>query len=215
MNTLRRTALLLALAASLALPLGVRAADLTLTAQAETVNAGETIRFVGAGFGPGERVVTWATAPDQDVLSGKEEKAGADGRVELFFEVPRNALGGRWAFTAFGLVGRTPVAAAFQVNGRDPGSAPLQIAVEPAAAAPGETFAFAARGYKGDETISYWVTAPDGSIYAARPESRKANSDGRVDFRWASGGDAPRGIYVMTIQGITSGTARAVRFEIR
>jgi hypothetical protein len=215
MNTLRRSALLVALALALALPAGARAADLTLTALAATVDAGKAIRFVGAGFVPGERVVTWATAPDQDVLSGDEETAGADGRVELSFEVPGNALGGRWAFTAYGRVGRAPVAVTFQVNGRDPDSAPLQIAVEPAAAAPGETFAFAARGYKSDEKISYWVTAPDGTIYAARPESRKANSDGRVDFKWASGRDAPRGVYVMTIQGITSGKARAVRFEIR
>ncbi len=215
MNIPRRAALLLALVIALALPAGARAADLTLTALAATVNAGEAIRFVGAGFVPGERVVTWATAPDQDVLSGDEETAGVDGRVELSFEVPRNALGGRWAFTAYGRVGRAPVAVTFQVNGRDPSSAPLQIAVEPAAAAPGETFAFAARGYKGGETVSYWVTAPDGTIYAARPESRKATSDGRVDFEWTSGHDAPRGIYVMTIQGITSGTARGVRFEIR
>lgn len=212
---LRRAALMLALAAAIVLPAGVRAADLALTAQAASVNAGATIGFVGTGFAPGERVTSWATAPDQAVLSGDQTNADADGRIALSFRLPSNAIGGRWAFTAYGLVGRTPVATTFQVVGRDPGSAPIQIAVEPAAATPGDTLAFAARGYKGGETLSYWVTAPDGTIYAARPESRKANGDGRVDFKWASGRDAPRGTYVMTIQGKSSGTARAVRFELR
>lgn len=215
MNMLRRVALPLALAFALTLPLGVRAADLALVAQAASVSAGESIRFVGTGFVPGERVATWATAPDEAVLSGDQVNADAAGRIELGFRVPTNAIGGRWAFTAYGRVGRAPAVATFQVVGRDAGNAPIQIAVDPPAAAPGDTFAFAARGYKSGETLSYWVTAPNGTIYAARPESYKANTDGRVDFRWTSGRDASPGTYVMTIQGISSGVARAVRFEIR
>ena len=215
MTISRRAALLLALAFVLVLPAGVRAEGLALTASASTVNAGDTVSFAGSGFIPGERVTTWATAPDQDVVSGDHDNANNEGRVTLSFRVPSNAVGGRWAFTAFGRIGREPVSTTFQVVGRDASNAPLLIAVEPYASFPGGTFAFAARGFKSGEKISWWATDPKGDVYAARPESQKVTNDGRVDFKLTTERDAPRGVYVMTIQGYTSGTARAIRFEIR
>ena len=60
-------------------------------------------------FALGERVATWATAPDQTVFSGPFVYAArADGSVELTFTVPGDALGGRWALTAYGDRSTTP-----------------------------------------------------------------------------------------------------------
>jgi hypothetical protein len=173
------------------------------------------VEFTGSGFAPRERIVSWATAPDQAVLSGPDVVANADGTLQTRFRVPGNGLSGRWAFTLHQRSNRASAVATFEVIGQSAGAAPLQAAVAPTVGPPGTSFQFAARGFKAAEILSYWVTAPDGTIFAARPEALKSDKNGRVDFRWGSPADAPSGIYVMTVQGIKSNVARGVAFEIR
>jgi hypothetical protein len=198
------------------LPGTAGAQSYTLTAQVPSVQAGNDIEFVGSGFREGERVGSWATAPDGAVLGGDEaEASGPEGSITLRFYVPGGALGGRWAFTVFGDESRVPVVATFEVVGRSGGGTQPQAAVEPAAGPPGTSFAFAGLGFSELEQVSYWVTAPDGEIYAAYPSGAEAEESGRVDFRWTAPTDAPRGVWVMTMQGIKSNTARGVRFEVR
>jgi hypothetical protein len=200
----------------LALPSVAWAATFTLAPTQPSVDAGQTIVFTGSGFTPGERVVTWATAPDQAVLGGNYADAeGAEGQIEASFDVPDNALGGRWAMTAYGLQSKTPVVTTFEVNGRAPESASPQAAVAPPSGPPGARFAFAALGYKKDEKVSYWFTGPDGAIYDAYPAGAEANDDGRVDINWMAPGDALPGVWAITIQGLKSNVARGVQFEIR
>ena len=202
--------------ALLLLPTIALAADFTLQADQPTVDAGQTISFTGAGFTPGERVVTWATTPDQAVIGGDYATAESDtGRITFSFRVPANAIGGRWAMTAYGLASKTPAVAYFDVIGRAADTANPQAAVAPPSGPPGTVFAFAAFGYEEKEKISYWLTGPNGQIYAAYPERAKSNRDGRVDITWTSPSDAQPGTWVITIQGLQSNVARAVPFEIR
>ena len=200
----------------LALPSAALAAAFTLTPTTPGVAAGQTMFFTGSGFTPGEQVAIWATAPDQTVISGDFEFAkGATGDLDIGFKVPEDALGGRWSLTAYGFISKTPVITTFEVQGRDPATAVPQAIVAPAVGAPGSQFAFAALGFKKKETVSYWFTGPDGVIHAAYPAGDSANSDGRVDLSWRAPADAVRGTWVITIQGIKSGIARGVPFEIR
>jgi hypothetical protein len=204
------------LAVLLALPGAALAASFTLTPAQPSVAAGRTIYFTGSGFTKGEQVAIWATAPDQTVIGGNFEFAKGDtGEIDIGFDVPQDALGGRWSLTAYGFISKTPVIATFEVQGRDPATATPQAWVAPASAAPGSQFDFAALGFKKKETVSYWFTGPDGVIHAAYPEGDKANSNGRVDLSWRAPADAIRGTWVITIQGLTSGVARGVPFEIR
>ena len=206
-------ALLLAL---LALPGAARAESFTLAPTKPAVAAGQTIEFVGAGFTRGERVATWFTAPDQSVLGGGfADAVGDTGRVEVAFKVPKDAIGGRWAITAYGGVSKTPVVATFEVQGRDPATAAAQVAVAPPSGPPGTKFAFAALGFNGKELVSYWLTGPDGVIHAAYPERAKTNKDGRVDLTWTAPASALRGTWVITIQGLRSDVARGVPFRIQ
>ena len=207
-----RIRIILAAAALLALLIPGAA----LAAAQPAVDAGQSISFTGTGFTLGERVVTWATAPDQAVVSGNYVGAdGADGRITFSFQVPSGALGGRWAMTAYGQQSKTPVVAFFEVNGSAPTTTDPQAAVAPTVGPPGTVFAFAARGYDEDERISYWFTGPDGLVHAAYPDSAEANSKGRVDISWTAPADALRGTWVVTIQGLDSYVARGVPFEIR
>jgi hypothetical protein len=117
--------------------------------------------------------------------------------------------------TAYGLAGRAPAVAHFEVAGRQGESAELLAAAAPESGPPGSRFAFAATGFDRDERVSYWFTAPDGSVFAAFSQQIKANRDGRVDISWASPADAPRGQWVVTIQGVASGVARGIRFQLQ
>jgi hypothetical protein len=211
-----RTLGLLALLVLLALPEAALAQSLTLTPEQPSVAAGRTISFAGLGFRPNEQVAIWATAPDQTVIGGDFAYGEGDtGRIGFGFEVPGDALGGRWSMTAYGLVTKIPVITTFQVQGRDPATATPQASVAPVSGAPGTEFSFAALGFKDDETVSYWFTGPDNVIHDAYPSGDSANGDGRVDIRWRAPADAPRGTWVITIQGLKSNVARGVPFEVR
>jgi len=187
--------------------------DLVLTPSSLTVRAGETITCVGSGFDD-ELVAYWATAPDQSVLGGGHE-AAVDGQVMLDFAVPRDAISGRWALTAYGLERKTPVVATFAVIGQAPGTVVPAASVEPPVAPAGTTLSFRATGFTQHEQISWWVTAPDTAIRDAGPEAVKADSKGVIVFRWTVPADAEPGRWVMTMQGYDSGVARAIAFDVR
>jgi hypothetical protein len=187
--------------------------DLVLTLSSPTIRAGETITCVGSGFDD-ELVAYWATAPDQSVLGGGRE-AALDGRVTLDFAVPRDAISGRWALTAYGLESKTPVVATFEVIGQAPDTIVPAASVEPPVAAAGTTLTFRATGFKEREHISWWVTAPDTAIRDAGPEAVKAGSNGAITFRWTLPANAEPGRWVMTMQGYDSGVARAIAFDVR
>ena len=105
-------------AALLALPSAASAAEPALQPGQPVVDAGQALAFSGSGFTPGERVVTWATAPDQAVIGGTYADAGQNGgEIAFRFSVPANALGGRWAMTAYGLASKVPWLVAFRIGG--------------------------------------------------------------------------------------------------
>lgn len=202
------------------LPLSrIQAQTRTLTPERPTVEAGSTLRFFGENFVPRERVAWWTTSPGGVVLGGEWVDASREsGYFEIFFEVPETAEGGRWSLTAYGDVSQVPVITTFEVIGRTPDPNDpneFQVRVAPPAGPPGTTFAFAATGFDDDEDVSYWVTEPGGTVYAAFPKGATANDDGRVDLTWQVPATAPRGTWVMTMQGYASGVARAVRFDVQ
>ena len=199
----------------LSAPAALHAANYLLNPAQPSVDAGAFIEFTGSGFTRGERVVTWATTPNQAVIGGNYADVKDDeGHIRFTFRVPANAVGGRWAMTAYGLVSKTPVVATFEVNGLAPDTTP-QAAVAPHVGPAGTRFAFAAFGYSKKEKVSYWLTGPDGNVYAAFPEGATANSTGRVDVVWQSPASVPAGFWAITIQGLKSHVVRGVPFEVR
>jgi hypothetical protein len=188
---------------------------LSLQATPARVAAGEWVGLRGEGFTFQERVAFWITAPDGAVLSGDYASANRDGIVIFDFQVPSNALGGRWAITAYGDDSQTPTIATFEVNGRVAEPTTLIAAVNPLSGPPGTTFAFAATGFDKQERISYWFTGPDNKVYDPSSQENSATKEGRIDFTWTAGATLPKGRWVVTIQGVRSGLARGIPFEIR
>src|SRR5205823_13795030 len=126
-----------------------------------------------------------------------------------------NAVSGRWSFTAYGLLTKTPVIATFEVIGRSSTSIERAASVEPTSGTPGTRFAFSATGFDKKEKVSYWITAPDGKIVDAHPEGVKANNDGRIDFHWTLPQDAIPGTWVMTMQSPKKSVGRAIPFQVQ
>jgi hypothetical protein len=193
-----------------------QSAPYTLAPVAPSVAAGSSLDFVGSGFVRGERVSSWATTPDQRVIGGSFATAtGREGRIELAFDVPRDAVGGRWSLTVYGEVSQTPVVTTFEVIATTPdaGETPV-ITVAPPAGPRGTRFRFFAEGFDESERISYWFSGPDGSIIAY-PEDVDATEDGEVYFDWTAPASIVTGTWVITIQGKDSDVVRGIRFEIQ
>lgn len=210
--------LLLLIVASISLGFAAPARAQTapsLTANRTTVSAGEWIIFTGAGFWPDERVSVWSTAPNGVVLGGEFYWADPSGNVWFDRRIADDAIGGRWAMTAYGDLSKTPVIATFDVNGKPIDQAAFIASASPESGPPGTVFAFAATGYDEKERISYWFTGPDGVVYDSYNQTVRTDKNGRIDLTWTAPGDAVRGRWVVTIQGIKSAMARAIVFEIR
>jgi hypothetical protein len=196
------------------LPRMSTASDTTLEPFQPEVSAGEKIRFRGTNFYSDERVSSWATAPDEAVMAGEFARANGSGEVTFSFQVPRDAVGGRWSMSVRGDESHIIAVAHFTVYGRSIETAKSQAWVSPAWGTPGTTFSFAANGFDSDERVSYWVTAPDGNVRDSAHRGAGTNGDGRTDFAWTSPADAMAGTWVMTMQGYDSSVARAVPFQI-
>ncbi|GAB4127898.1 MAG: hypothetical protein Fur005_43340 [Roseiflexaceae bacterium] len=188
--------------------------QVTLVATPNAAKAGEQVRFQASGFGFKERVVFWATAPNGVVLGGSYTDANRDGEADFDLNLPENAISGRWAMTAYGVVSKQQAVATFEVAGVA-ASETLVVAVNPPAGAPGSTFAFAATGFDLQERISYWFTGPDGQVYDAYNQTVRSDTSGRIDLTWTAPANALKGRWVITIQGIRSDVSRAIVFEIR
>lgn len=207
--------LLALLAAALLTPLSARAAGPRLTPTTSSVTAGDVIRLSGEGFAAKERIAVWATAPDQAVLGGDFVSANDSGQAQISFRIPASAIGGTWAITAYGHASRALAVASFEVAGRPAERVEGLAWAAPTSAPAGSTFRFAATGFDRRERVSYWFTEPGGTVFAAFSQQIIADSAGRVDISWVAPTNAPRGAWVVTIQGVKSGVARGIVFDVQ
>lgn len=214
-DTILALVFMLVLSMSFVMAPPARAEGLMLEPSEPAVAASKVIAFTGSGFRSGERVSMWYTTPRQFVLGGGYASATSDGRISRSFAVPADAIGGTWWATAYGDESQTAVTTTFIVWGQAAENAGLVAGVQPLQGAAGTTFAFAATGFDRNERVSYWITSPHGVIVDAYEREVRPNSDGRVDLSWQSPGDAMPGTYVLTVQGVKSGAARAMPFTIR
>jgi hypothetical protein len=190
------------------------ATEPTLTSDKPTVVAGETILFTASGFTADKTITWWITLPDGAVVGGERFRTDG-GEASFDYIVPGDAVSGVWAATAYGFDSRSTAITTFTVEGRDPASVPPSASVDPPVGPPSTMFAFLATGFRRGEEVSYWITGPDGLVYESFPRGVRAQPDGAIQFTWQSPGDATPGRWVMTMQGIDSGRARAVAFEIQ
>ena len=103
----------------------------------------------------------------------------------------------------------------FTVIGVDPPPVPSAPLVTPTAGPAGSAFRFTIGGLEEWEIVSYWITAPDGTIAYALPATLMVGRYGVATLEWAPPAGSVAGRYVITVQGLSSHVARAVPFEVQ
>jgi hypothetical protein len=187
----------------------------TLTGSFTLVDDGQTITYQASGFRRHEWIATWFTLPDQSVINGPNFRADELGATPIDIRIPRNSVSGDWALTVYGLEGRLPLVTRFTVIGVDPPPVPSAPLVTPTAGPAGSAFRFTIGGLEEWEIVSYWITAPDGTIAYALPATLMVGRYGVATLEWAPPAGSVAGRYVITVQGLSSHVARAVPFEVQ
>jgi hypothetical protein len=164
--------------------------------------------FRATGFRGNEAVSTWLTGPSQQVLATDYYKT-RDGQVTFQLRMPRHLEPGRWAITIHGLESDREAIGFFDVPVRGPDAT---LNVNQASGPPGTIFAFAGTSFQAGETVSYWLTGPDGRVYEGG--YAEANSEGRVDFSHETDEDTQLGRWLMSAYGLTSDRLGIVAFVV-
>lgn len=90
--------------------------DGTLVVNPNPVAAGKRVNFRGDGFRPNESVSIWATRPDGSATEFPTEVGQSGGSVFFYFDVPGDAVAGRWSMTAYGRSSNRMLVADFMVT---------------------------------------------------------------------------------------------------
>ena len=192
---------------------------------------GTVFVFDARGFQPNETVALYFSAPDQSVY-GVEQRfpANASGMLTISFTSQRGFPPGIWALTMEGLDSRNKGIGYFKITAeaptptRTPGGAPATCdtsssrngEARPNNGRPGDTLQVTARGFQPGETISFWITWPDG--YVAGTETGVeglVRPDGSIGpFPWTieeDDADFP-GVWGLTFQGDSSRNMAVIYF---
>ena len=176
---------------------------------------GYAFTFRAAGFDPGERVGAWLTRPSQDGIEPLDDRmVQTDGRggVTVVFGTESQAEG-VWTVTAQGVTTGRSVTAPFRLT-RDyvaPPGTPLPASrggsVTPSSGGQRTVFQLAGAGFRADEVVEHWITAPDGVYLLAG--TRRADTRGRIGYspglQVQLGQANPSGVYGYHFRGTRSG----------
>ena len=125
----------------------------------------ETVELAGSGFESGETVALWLTLPDGVVVALGQQSADATGSFLTSLTVPSFLPIGHYSATARGDRSGNTAIALFMVqygNGLDvPGAA---LAVNIGRATQGTLLEVVASGFTRGESVSFWLTRPDGAV---------------------------------------------------
>ena len=165
----------------------------------------ETVALTGAGFDAGESVAVWLTLPDGVVLGLGRIDAASDGTFAVELGLSPFLPVGRHVFTAQGVDSDTTAMSAFTLqygNGLDvPGA---QLAADIGRAPQRTVLEISAEGFEGDESVSFWLTLPDGSVL---PLGDVRADDGNLDVVLYLSEDLPTGTHYLSFVSNVSGQA--------
>jgi hypothetical protein len=176
--------------------------------------------FYARGFAAGERVGVWLTRPDGGTDEIDPDVVRIDGgSLNVTFKVTKQQEG-NWTITAQGVSTGRAVTAPFSVR-RDfiappgtPRPANRNGVVTPAEGSQRTQFRLSATGFRANEVLEFWITAPDGIYYLA--PSVTADSRGRIGYAPALvvqlGQLNPAGVYGYHYRGTRSGVRADMYF---
>jgi hypothetical protein len=179
---------------------------------------GTLFRFFATGFEAREFVYVSVIGP-AGALKGPSltvpRTADPSGRVDGSWTSPTDAATGSYQIVIqsdHSGVTRTILVSIHAAQA----SQPPQLAVTPAAAAPGARFVFSGTGFGANEKISIWLNAPDGRVLPTEIEGiAESAPDGRVAWTWVAPKDAQLGAWQLVAHGRTSGIELVAGFRLQ
>ena len=176
-----------------------------LTTAPESARQLESVALTGAGFAAGEPVAVWLTLPDGAVIGLGRIAANADGTFGVELGLSPFLPVGRHVFTAQGVNSDTTAMSAFVLqygNGLDvPGA---ELAADIGRAPQRTELEITADGFQGNESVSFWMTLPDGSVL---PLGDVRADDGSLDVVVYLSEDLPTGTHYLSFVSNVSGQA--------
>lgn len=88
------------------------------------------------------------------------------------------------------------------------------LTASPSVGQPGDEFHFLGTGFTPWESVGFWATAPDGTVYGA-PRQTLADANGNVYIFLAAPQGIPAGRWYMTAKGTTSGVTAIASFQVQ
>jgi hypothetical protein len=138
-----------------------------LTFTPATAKQLDTVDFMADGFAANETVSLWLTQPDGSVVGLGEMQADENGTFGGSLFLPGQLPVGRHYFTAYGNRSRNTAITPFVLqygNGLNVPGATLAVEI---GRAPQRSFIeLTGEGFTPNESVSFWLTQPDGSVVA-------------------------------------------------
>ncbi|MBX0331585.1 hypothetical protein K2Z83_28440, partial [Oscillochloris sp. ZM17-4] len=191
---------------------------------------GTSFAFDASGFDSGEKVGIWLTAPDQSTFgAGFQATADSSGSIagdNISITTDTSFPTGIWSFNAQGVRSGKQAIGYFLISSAaspgDPGKLgvvvhdqlPRQGAalIFPVAAVPGTTFVLLGDGFSDGESVSAWVTGPDGTSTAIDVAQVSVIGSGAQAIIGTAG--LPEGFYNAVIEGKSSKVIAAAAFKL-
>ena len=175
---------------------------------------GTIFRLTITGFQPGEPISFWLTTPD-GMVAGTPAPVNAgnhNGTLRDEWATNQGWPPGLWAVTYQGDRSGHQAIAYFYVTDRPAPPAPPQVVpdgrngtVTPKHGWQGTIFRININGFRANEPISFWITAPDGSVVGT-PRPVGGQHNGSIQgFTLRTNEAFPPGLWAVTFQGDTTG----------
>jgi hypothetical protein len=184
---------------------------------------GTVFRATLTGFTPNESLSFWYTTPGNEVFGTPRPLTAQHGGTINNFPIytDQRFTPGLWAFTMQGDKSNHQAIVYFRVVDRpglpanvQPAPAGKDATVTPNAGWQGTVFRITVTGFRPNEPLSFWLTAPDGSV-SGTPRPVRVQHSGRIQgLPVYSDDEFQPGVWAVTFQGDASGHQAVGYFRI-
>ncbi len=175
-----------------------------LTFSPATAAQEETVTLSASGFSAGEAISFWVTLPNGAVVSLGQGTASSSGAFSADIYLSASLPVGRHYFTAFGnSSGNTAISAFVLKYGNGLNVDGAKIAVNVGSAKQRSFLELSGEGFANNETVSFWLTEPDGSVVDIGYLT--ATSSGAIDGILYLSEELPAGTHYLSVRGDRSG----------
>jgi hypothetical protein len=165
-----------------------------------------------------------AIGPGQAAVTLPDVMTNGAGATTFNFQMPRYEPAGQWTLLVTDKNGDS-ASATFALPYLGPN---VGLIVSPASGPAGASFTVTSTGFRDDEAVHYWLTGPDGTIYAADTIAAFERTTGKserqgdehnlrhglIEFAVAIGPDMPRGQYAVSVYGTHSDSLGIATFTV-